>query len=294
MWSRRPVSRGTCGDGLKALNIGTSPDPGCIKRGKSAAVNDVAETIDDDRRRFLARAAMTIAALATPAETKAAPRELAALASAKDWLDSPRLTPETLTGKVVLVDFWTYTCINWLRTLPYVHAWAQNTAGPCRGRVHTPEFAFEHDINNVRRAARQMAIDYPIAIDNDTRYGVPSTTTTGRRCTWSMRRTSSPPSFRGGESDRSEIAIQRLLAEAGVAGKRSKHRVGRCQWLGSARGLEQPQVWRKLSRVRADGEFRVASRRHLIDVAFMRCRHDWHSISGRSRATGQLAGRRPS
>src|SRR6266545_3082859 len=74
-----------------------------------------------------------------------------------------------LRGKVVLVDFWTYTCINWLRQLPYVRAWAGKYSG--QGLVvvgvHTPEFAFEKDPDNVSRAVREMRIDYPVAIDND-------------------------------------------------------------------------------------------------------------------------------
>ena len=97
-----------------------------------------------------------------------APREFAALGRAVDWINSPPLKPEHLAGKVVLVNFWTYTCINWLRTLPYVRAWAQKyqqqfvVVG-----VHTPEFAFERNIDNVRRAVRQMNIEYPVAIDNE-------------------------------------------------------------------------------------------------------------------------------
>ena len=96
------------------------------------------------------------------AESEGASRELTAIGRASEWLNSPRLTPDSLAGKVVLVDFWTYTCINWLRTLPYVRAWAQRY----RERlvvigVHTPEFAFEHNLDNVRRAVGQMKIDTP-------------------------------------------------------------------------------------------------------------------------------------
>ena len=95
--------------------------------------------------------------------------ELPSLDGATAWLNSPPLTPAGLRGKVVLVDFWTYTCINWLRTLPYVRAWAEKykDQGLVVIGVHTPEFAFEHDIDNVRRAAKDMRVDYPIAIDND-------------------------------------------------------------------------------------------------------------------------------
>ena len=95
--------------------------------------------------------------------------ELPSLDGATAWLNSPPLTADGLRGKVVLVDFWTYTCINWLRTLPYVRAWAEKykDQGLVVIGVHTPEFAFEHDIENVRRAAKDMRVDYPIAVDND-------------------------------------------------------------------------------------------------------------------------------
>jgi thiol-disulfide isomerase/thioredoxin len=86
---------------------------------------------------------------------------------ATGWLNSPPLTAEDLRGKVVLVDFWTYTCINWLRTLAYVRAWAEryHDQGLVVVGVHTPEFPFEQDVDNVRRAAKDMSVDYPIALD---------------------------------------------------------------------------------------------------------------------------------
>jgi thiol-disulfide isomerase/thioredoxin len=87
------------------------------------------------------------------------------------WLNSQPLTPEGLRGKVVLVDFWTYTCINWLRTLGYVRAWAEKyrdhglvVIGP-----HTPEFPFEHNLDNVRWAVQEMNVDYPVVVDSDYR-----------------------------------------------------------------------------------------------------------------------------
>jgi thiol-disulfide isomerase/thioredoxin len=88
---------------------------------------------------------------------------------AAGWLNSEPLTPEGLRGKVVLVDFWTYTCINWLRTLGYVRAWAEKYAdrGLVVVGVHTPEFPFERDVDNVREAAREMRVEYPIALDPD-------------------------------------------------------------------------------------------------------------------------------
>jgi len=95
--------------------------------------------------------------------------QMPGFAGATEWLNTPPLTPAELHGKVVLVDFWTYTCINWLRTLPYVRAWARAYAavGLVVVGVHTPEFGVEHDVDNVRGAARTMGIEYPIAIDND-------------------------------------------------------------------------------------------------------------------------------
>src|SRR5512133_3405331 len=88
---------------------------------------------------------------------------------ATGWLNSPPLSPDGLRGKVVLVDFWTYTCINWLRTLGYVRAWAEKYAehGLVTVGVHTPEFPFERDVDNVRLAAAEMRVEYPTALDSD-------------------------------------------------------------------------------------------------------------------------------
>jgi thiol-disulfide isomerase/thioredoxin len=90
---------------------------------------------------------------------------------ATGWLNSPPLTAVDVGGKVVLVDFWTYTCINWLRTLSYVRGWAEkyHDRGLVTVGVHTPEFLFEHDVDNVSQAAEQMRVEYPIAIDSDYR-----------------------------------------------------------------------------------------------------------------------------
>jgi thiol-disulfide isomerase/thioredoxin len=94
--------------------------------------------------------------------------ELTSLGSADEWLNSPRLTPSDLRGKVVLIDFWTYTCINWLRTAPYVRGWAEKykDKGLVVIGVHAPEFAFEKNLDNVRRAVKEMRISYPVAVDN--------------------------------------------------------------------------------------------------------------------------------
>jgi thiol-disulfide isomerase/thioredoxin len=141
------------------------------------------------------------------------------LAGASDWLHSPPLDAEVLKGKVVVVDFCTYTCINWLRTLPYVRAWSHAYAG--HGLVvigvHTPEFSFEHDLDNVRRALADMDVTYPIAIDNE--YAV-----------WDAFANNYWPAlyfidaegrirhhrFGEGDYERSETIIQQLLRDAGA------------------------------------------------------------------------------
>ncbi len=88
---------------------------------------------------------------------------------ATGWLNSPPLTTADLQGKVTLVNFWTYICINWLRQLPYLRAWAGKYADHSLAviGVHTPEFGFEDELANVRRAVHDMRIDYPVALDND-------------------------------------------------------------------------------------------------------------------------------
>ncbi len=91
------------------------------------------------------------------------------LNGAVEWLNSPPLTAEGLKGKVVLVDFWTYSCINCIRAIPYVKAWAEKyrDQGLVVIGVHAPEFAFEKNVANVRKAIADLGITYPVAIDND-------------------------------------------------------------------------------------------------------------------------------
>jgi thiol-disulfide isomerase/thioredoxin len=147
--------------------------------------------------------------------------ELASLQLAKEWLNSPPLTPLSLRGKVIVIDFWTYTCINWLRTLPYVRAWAEKyrDQGLLVIGVHAPEFSFEQKLNNVRWAVRDMRIGYPVAVDND-------------HVIWRAFNNQYWPAlyfidshglvrhhyFGEGSYEQSEMIIQELLREAGVGG----------------------------------------------------------------------------
>jgi thiol-disulfide isomerase/thioredoxin len=113
--------------------------------------------------------AMMKAAPAVAAETLPVEGTLPPLSGAVEWLNSPPLTAESLKGKVVLVDFWTYSCINCLRSIPYVRAWAEKykDQGLVVIGVHAPEFPFEKNIDNVKQAVAKLKIDYPVAIDND-------------------------------------------------------------------------------------------------------------------------------
>src|SRR2546429_368308 len=138
---------------------------------------------------------------------------------ANGWLNSQPLTPSGLRGHVVVVQFWTYTCINWLRTQAYNRAWSQRYGdqGLVTIGVHTPEFKFEHDLDNVRWAVQARKIDYPVAIDNDFEV-------------WRAFANNYWPAlyfvdaegrirhhrFGEGDYERSEMIIRQLLAEAGV------------------------------------------------------------------------------
>ena len=130
------------------------------------------EKINHDRRRLVRAAAMTFAAtqlsvIGSAKSLFAAVDSLPSFAGATGWLNSPPLTRANLRGKVVLIDFWTYSCINWRRTLPYVRAWAgkYKDHGLVVVGVHTPEFTFEHNAANVCWATKDMRTDYPVALD---------------------------------------------------------------------------------------------------------------------------------
>jgi cytochrome c biogenesis protein CcdA/thiol-disulfide isomerase/thioredoxin len=144
--------------------------------------------------------------------------QLPDLTGAVQWINSAPLTKEQLRGKVVLIDFWTYSCINCLRSLPYIEAWAKKyrDQGLVVIGVHAPEFAFERNIDNVKRATRDLGIDYPVAVDNN--YAI-----------WRSFNNQYWPAhyfidaqgrirfhhFGEGDYDQSEHVIQQLLREAG-------------------------------------------------------------------------------
>jgi thiol-disulfide isomerase/thioredoxin len=177
-----------------------------------------------DRRSFLGGVALAATAaqfgVARSAEAKPS-KAMRSLDVATTWLNSRPLSAHDLLGKVVLIDFWTYTCINWRRQLPFVRAWAEKYKdhGLVVIGVHAPEFSFEKNVDNVRWAAKDMRIEYPLVIDNDHEI-------------WRAFTNEYWPAlyfvdgqggirhhvFGEGQYDRSEIFIQHLLAEAGNRG----------------------------------------------------------------------------
>ena len=215
----------------------------------------MSEEFNRERRRFLAAAAMTFAATQlgvngcggqrmTRAEVQLSVEgEMPPLGGATGWLNSQPLTADSLRGKVVLVQFCTYTCINWLRTLPYVRAWDEKYKG--QGLtvigVHTPEFPFEKDVENVRRALKEMRVVYTVALDSD--YAI-----------WRAFKNQYWPAlyfvdargrvrhhhFGEGEYEQSERVIRQLLAEAGVGG------VGQELVSVDASGIEAAADWDSL------------------------------------------------
>ena len=158
---------------------------------------------------------------AAPIEGLADESRMPPFGGATGWLNSPPLAAAELRGKVVLVEFWTYTCINWLRQLPYVRAWAEKYKdhGLVVVGVHTPEFEFEKNLDNIRRAATELAVGYPVAIDNDyavwrafSNYAWPALYLIDAQGRVRYRHLGE------GEYERSERMIQQMLAEAGAAG----------------------------------------------------------------------------
>jgi len=189
--------------------------------------------------KWLMLTTILVTAMGTPTKTS----ELASLSSATEWINSPPLSAEGLEGKVVLVQFWTYSCVNWIRTIPYVRAWAQkyHDKGLVVIGVHAPEFDFERQIANARWGAENFGVDYPVAVDNDfaiwrgfdNQYWPALYLIDGRgRIRYRH--------FGEGDYEQSERVIQKLLVEAGA------HGVGQDLASVTPHGVEVAAEWRNV------------------------------------------------
>lgn len=202
--------------------------------------------IDRGRRHFVETAALAVAASQVSGCIPFGPLDEGALPSfgaSSRWLNSAPLEPAGLLGRVVMVNFWTFTCINWLRTLPYIRAWAARYGdhGLVVIGVHTPEFPFEHNVDSVIRSNKAFGIEFPVVIDND--YAI-----------WRAFKNNYWPAFyfadargrirhhRFGEGDyeRSEAVIRDLLTEAGAS------LPAEAPLVVEATGVEAPADWRNL------------------------------------------------
>ena len=213
--------------GVGAIALGL--DTGWLARLSLGTTSALEQALVDALRTDTPQAQRTDTGFLRVSDTRPAPvparnlrveGHLPSLAGATGWINSPPLTPEALRGKVVLIDFWTYSCINCLRTLPYVRAWADKykDAGLVVLGVHAPEFAFEKNPANVRKAVKDLGIGFPVALDND--FAI-----------WRGFDNQAWPAFyfvdaqgrirhhQFGENryDKAEQVIQQLLAEAGQA-----------------------------------------------------------------------------
>jgi cytochrome c biogenesis protein CcdA/thiol-disulfide isomerase/thioredoxin len=211
-WIRRALGVAVLA-GVAAIALGL--DTGLLTRLSLANTSSIEQRLIDKIRPQAAVKTTQVAGSDLPVEGVMPPLE-----GATAWINSAPLTPQALRGKVVLVDFWTYSCINCLRSLPYVRAWAAKykNHGLVVIGVHAPEFAFEKDLGNVRRAVHDLKVDYPVALD-------------GNLAIWQAFNNQYWPAhyfidaqgrirahhFGEGEYDSSERIIQKLLREAGYA-----------------------------------------------------------------------------
>ena len=211
------------------------------------------QDVDKNRRRFISAMTAAVTGLELPIlgsmrtilDRFGVPsREgLDALRGATSWLNSEPIMPSRLRDKVVLIDIWTYTCINWLRWLPYIRAWLEKyrSNGLVVIGVHTPEFGFEHDLDNVSRAVKRLGLTHPIAVDND--YAI-----------WRGVNNQYWPAlylfdgkgklrhhqFGEGRYEQSEAAIQRVLSDSGARGITPEVVAVK------GRGVEAPADWDNL------------------------------------------------
>ncbi|PSH57619.1 cytochrome c biogenesis protein DipZ [Phyllobacterium sophorae] len=221
-WVRRGLGAAVIA-GVVAVGLGA--DTGLLARLSSSSTGKIEQALIDAANTGNAGAAAASNGMMAASTTRQGFRsnlpvegQFPSLDGAVEWLNSSPLTNEQLRGKVVLVDFWTYSCINCIRTVPYIRAWAEKykDQGLVVIGVHSPEFAFEKKIDNVKRAIGEFQIGYPVAVDNDFRI-------------WRAFQNSYWPAqyiidakgqvryhhFGEGEYDTSEQVIRDLLAEAG-------------------------------------------------------------------------------
>jgi cytochrome c biogenesis protein CcdA/thiol-disulfide isomerase/thioredoxin len=219
----------TSGGAMMAAANTAAASGGAMMAANTAAASGTANAADTnsgapgaDNAMMASSGAMMRASQSASEAAPALPVEgvLPPLTGAVQWLNSPPLSAQSLRGKVVLIDFWTYSCINCLRSLPYVKAWADKykDQGLVVIGVHAPEFAFERNIDNVKKATHDLGIDYPVAVDNN--YAI-----------WRSLNNQYWPAhyfvdaqgriryhhFGEGDYTQSEKVIQQLLAEAGHA-----------------------------------------------------------------------------
>jgi cytochrome c biogenesis protein CcdA/thiol-disulfide isomerase/thioredoxin len=220
-WVRRGLGIAVlCG----VVAIGLGADTGVLTRLSSSGTGKIEQALLDALKPRVAPKGVASDSMVLAADGRQAFRsdlpvegQFPSLDGAVEWLNSPPLTPEQLRGKVVLVDFWTYSCINCIHTVPYVRAWAEKykDQGLVVIGVHTPEYAFEKKIDNVKKAITDFQIGYPVAVDNNFRI-------------WQAFQNSYWPAhyfidakgqiryhhFGEGDYEESEKVIQNLLAEA--------------------------------------------------------------------------------
>ncbi len=169
-WIRRGLGAAVL---LGVVGVASGMDTGVLTRISLASTGGIEQQLVDRVRP--AAGPMMAAGAGVPAQASvklANEGEFPSLDGAVSWLNSPPLSTGRLRGKVVLIDFWTYSCINCLRAIPYVEAWAEKykDSGLVVIGVHTPEFAFEKDLSNVRKAVQDLKLTYPVAVDSD--YGI--------------------------------------------------------------------------------------------------------------------------
>jgi thiol-disulfide isomerase/thioredoxin len=183
------------------------------------------------------------AQMVPPAAPPPAEAMIPSLSAATAWLNSPPITTQELRGKVVLIDFWTYTCINWRRTAPYLRAWVERygNSGLVLIGVHSPEFVFERDLDNVRQLVKDIGVPYPVAVDSDFAiWEAFGNQYWPALYVFDSRGRLRHKQFGEGGYEDAERVIRKLLEEAG------RHDLDARPTVVDARGAEKPADWKNL------------------------------------------------